>query len=57
MYVPICGTAVVETLLGTPDRLVDAADFLDGLPDQELQPHQRGYVARAREAWEISASR
>ena len=54
---PICGTAVVETLLGTPDRIVDAADFLDGLPDQELQAHQREYVARAREAWEITASR
>lgn len=47
IYVPICGAAVVETLLGVPARVVDSLAFLGNLPDQALQPHQEQAVCAA----------
>jgi acetoin utilization deacetylase AcuC-like enzyme len=50
-YVPICGAAVVETLLGEQPTIQDLSAWVDGWPAQKLQPHQDAAVARAREAW------
>jgi acetoin utilization deacetylase AcuC-like enzyme len=51
-YVPICGAAVIEKLLGEEPGVVDSGAFMDGLPDQELQPHQQTAVAAALVAWQ-----
>lgn len=50
MHVPLCGTAVVSTLLGHPQPVIEDYGALDDLPDQALNQTQRAAIAAARQA-------
>jgi len=48
VYVPFCGVAVIETLMGQETGIHDPfATMITDLPYQELQPHQQAAVERA----------
>jgi acetoin utilization deacetylase AcuC-like enzyme len=50
LHMPFCGAATVAVLLGVESGVRDVASWLDALPGQELQPHQRSAVEHARAA-------
>lgn len=50
MHVPLCGTAVISTLLGHPQPFIDDYGGLDDLPDQALSETQHTAVQAARQA-------
>lgn len=50
MHVPLCGAAVVSTLLGHPQPFVEDYGGLDDLPDQALNQVQLSAVEAARHA-------
>jgi acetoin utilization deacetylase AcuC-like enzyme len=50
VYVPFCGLAVMEALSGLETEVVDPfLEVFDGLPGQELQPHQDAVIKKCEE--------